>query len=296
MRNIYDVSLSHLSTKNVVDANGKTIGRIKDAVVNLNTFQLRGWVLIGSKTEELLEDLKVIKDVDPFITVKNIVDRTDTTITLNKAAAELQNVRESGFLTENESLFSEIRKKPVRDKNGNKLGIFTDIMYEGESCVFQLGGKEFIQFLQSKLWTDNLPYLVKSTHISYEEEQFKINTDLKEIERDLKLNMTNLLRELLKEADKDGKITGDEKALISSITIDLATYNDALVQALEDNVIDQDEEAQLEAMKERILDNAYLVATIDQTITSDEKQLIEKLAAYLIDRRKELLWKIFGTT
>ncbi len=293
-----DDSLSSLSTKTVIDADGKKLGWIKDAVVNLDTFQIRGFVIYGSRIEELLEDMGVRKDVDPFLTMKEIKDKTESTVTLTKGAGDLANVMEPGFLSDNELLFSKMRKMAVIDSKGQKLGIFTDIFLKGEEAVFQIGGKEFLEYLQKNRWTQNLTYLIEPSHISFDKDQaqFKIDTDLKHIERDLKLNMTNVLRELMLEAKRDGKVTKDEEALIDSVAIDLATYHDALIQALEDHVIDKEEERHLEELKETILSKVYYIARLDEVITTDEKALIEKLAAYIIERRKELLWKVFGTT
>ncbi|MHA2275965.1 MAG: hypothetical protein ACXAC2_09375, partial [Candidatus Kariarchaeaceae archaeon] len=94
----------------------------------------------------------------------------------------------------------------------------------------------------------------------------------------------------------DGKITDEEQKLINTVTVELEIYYDALDKAIEDGVITKKEEEKLEEIKEYIIRRTYIVAQEDQKISIDEQKLIKKLAAYMVDKRKEVLWKIFGTT
>ncbi|MFX1513877.1 MAG: PRC-barrel domain-containing protein [Promethearchaeota archaeon] len=288
--------LSLLSRNTVVDKNGKRLGRIKDAVVDMSTFQIRGYVIIEGRIREKLEDLKVVKDVDPFVSLAMIDKLREKTITLNTSAEELQNVMEPGFLAENELLFSKISEMPVLDNRGNKLGIFTDIIQKDDLCEFVIGGKEFLRFLRERSWTENLTYIIQPVQFDFAEGQFKIKEDIKQLERSMKLHMTNVIRELLLVAFKDGILTDDERDLIEAIQVDLDTYEEALAQAKYDNVITLAEERHLEQLKERILRNTRYLALKDETITDEERELMEKLASFMVDRRKELFWSIFGSS
>ena len=95
-------------------------------------------------------------------------------------------------------------------------------------------------------------------------------------------------------ASKDGVISEDEKALIDVVTVDLATYYKALELALEDNIITKEEETQLDAIKENLIKKMHTITTADDKVTADERALIEKLASFMVDRRKELFWKVFS--
>jgi tellurite resistance protein len=68
------------------------------------------------------------------------------------------------------------------------------------------------------------------------------------------------------------------------------------MQALEDGIITTQEEEQLEKIKESIVKRAYIIARKDNKISPDEKNLISKIAAYMVERRKEVFWKVFGTS
>ncbi|OLS20903.1 MAG: hypothetical protein HeimC3_38140 [Candidatus Heimdallarchaeota archaeon LC_3] len=292
------LNLGSLKFKTVLDANGKKLGRIKNAVINKRTLTVRGFVIKGNIWEEVLEDIGLITDHDPLLPLDLIEKITEKNIVINKIKNELKNAMEPTALTDDEIFFSSFREMPVYDKNGDEFGFIIDIHFNKGTISYELGGKKFVEFLKSKYWTENLLYLTAKEDLLYSNEinGYELQSTIKEMESQTKLNMTNLVRDLMVEANKDGIITEEERKLIDTVSVDLETYFDALNHALEDGIITPDEEEKLEEIKENILKRTYIVARKDQKITDDERNLMKKLASYMVERRKELFWKVFGTS
>ncbi|MHA2296892.1 MAG: PRC-barrel domain-containing protein [Candidatus Hodarchaeales archaeon] len=289
-------SLSSLSLRKVVDGNGKTIGRIKDAIVNKKDLIFRGFVIHGSKWEEMLEDINIKQDVDPLITPDLVVTINDSTIVLNKPENELPNAMAPGTLAENEMFLTDLRKIPLKDPSGKNIGILTDIFFEkDEKVAYQIDGKEFIIFLSQYFLSRDLNYVISPAKIKFMEDHYQLQETIRNIERELKLNMTNIVRDLMLEAISDGKISDDEKTLIDYMTVDLKIYYEALEKALEDSIITKEEIKTLDGIKEEILEKLRHVAKTDQQINAEERALIKKFAAHVVDRRKELFWKVYSS-
>jgi sporulation protein YlmC with PRC-barrel domain len=292
------LNLTSLRFKRIIDPNGKNLGRIKDAVVDKRNLSVRGFVIKGGVWEELLEKLGIMKDVDPLIPMALIEKITDENVVINKLYSELKNAMDPAALTDDEVFFSKFKEMPVFDKNGDEIGFITDIHFDNKKPSYQLGGKKFIEFLKGNNWSENLMYLSEKADLVFSNEVngYELQLTIKDMEKTAKLNLSNLVRDLMTEAGKDGKITDEEQKLINTVTVELEIYYDALDKAIEDGVITKKEEEKLEEIKEYIIRRTYIVAQEDQKISMDEQKLIKKLAAYMVDKRKEVLWKIFGTT
>ena len=249
------LNLGSLKFKTVLDANGKKLGRIKNAVINKRTLTVRGFVIKGNIWEEVLEDIGLITDRDPLLPLDLIEKITEKNIIINKMKNELKNAMEPTTLTDDEVFFSSFREMPVYDKNGDEFGFIIDIHFNKGTISYELGGKKFVEFLKSKYWTENLLYLTAKEDLLYSNEinGYELQSTIKEMESQTKLNMTNLVRDLMVEANKDGIITEEERKLIDTVSVDLETYFDALNHALEDGIITPDEEEKLEEIKENIL-------------------------------------------
>jgi len=289
-----NLSLSALRHLRVQDATGQAIGRIRDAVVQRETLALRGFVVHGSRLEEALEAANLRKDVDPLVSLDDITQVTERTLTINKAASELPNAAPEA-LAEDDMLFSALRKIPVLDVHGQLLGILADVyMNEDGTPAYQLGGESFLLYLKKTHCATDLMYLLTPDRIQHTGDGYQIQTDITSLEHDLKRSLTNLVRDLLVEAGRDGKITADEQALIDTVSVDIGAYQEALEQALADGVVTKEEEAQLESFKQDMLRRVHFIARQDDVGTRDEFALIRKLAAYMVDHREELFWKVFG--
>lgn len=291
-----NLSLSTLRHLRVRDGQGQFIGRIRDAVVHKETLALRGFVVHGSLLEESLEALKLRKDVDPLISLDDITEITESTLTINKAAVDLPNAA-AGTLADDDLLFSALRKIPVLDVHGQALGVLADVfMDEAGKPAYQLGGESFLLYLKKMHCATDLMYLLTPDDIQHIGEGYQIRMDIMSLERDLKRSLTNLVRDLLTEAYRDGKLTADERALIDMVSVDVGTYQEALEQALADGIVTEEEEAQLESFKKDMLSRVHFIARQDDVGTDDERALMRKLAAYMADHFDELFWKTFGAT
>lgn len=292
------LNLGSLKFKIIIDPNGNKIGRIKDAVINKRFLSVRGFVIKGSTWEELLEDLGIKKDVDPLLPLNIIEKISDKNIVINKLSKELQNAMDPTTLTDDEVFFSSFKEMPVFDKNGDDVGLIIDIHFDNSHMIFQLGGKKFIEFLKRNNWSENLIYLASKQNFIYSEDinGYELQSTIKEMEESAKQNLSNLVRDLMVEAGKDGKITTEEQKLIDTVTVEREVYYQALDKALEDEIITIKEQEKLEDIKELIINRSYVVANEDHIISLDEQNLIKKLAAYMVERRKEIFWNIFGTS
>ncbi len=92
---------------------------------------------------------------------------------------------------------------------------------------------------------------------------------------------SNTIKELVKEAAKDGIITPDEQEIINQVTVDGESFSMKLQMALEDGVITDEEVKELEDLKHLILERAETIAGLDGKHTEDEKNLIQKLSTFL---------------
>lgn len=294
---IKKTSLGNLKYKSIVDANGEEIGTIRNAVVNKSDLSIRGFVVHGTKMEEMLEALKMRPDVDPLITGEVIEDVMDNKIVLNKKKDELVNIMQPGELKEDEVLFNDFKRMPVIERaSGRNIGLVKDIHFDiNGKAGYSLGGQDFLDFLRSHRYTTTIDYVVEPFDIEIVPEGWMINADLALVEKNAKQNLTNIIRELLITAESDGDLDEDEKALIDKVRVDLSTYHEALEEALEDSVITKEELEELEGIKEMLVTNAVSLARTDQQITPEESALIKKLAGYMVDKRKNLFWQVFGT-
>jgi sporulation protein YlmC with PRC-barrel domain len=201
------LNLTSLRFKRVIDPNGKNIGRIKDAVVDKRNLSVRGFVIKGGVWEELLEKLGIMKDVDPLLPMALIEKITDENIVINKLYSELQNAMDAAALTDDEVFFSRFKEMPVFDKNGDEIGFIVDVHFDNKKLSYQLGGKKFVEFLKRNNWSENLMYLSEKADLIFSNEVngYELQLTIKEMEKTAKLNMSNLVRDLMTEASKDGK-------------------------------------------------------------------------------------------
>ncbi len=89
------------------------------------------------------------------------------------------------------------------------------------------------------------------------------------------------IKELIRHANADGKITPEELDIIEQVKIDADSYNMILQEALDDGMINQVEAKQLTDLKQAIIDRAELIAKVDGHLDSDEASLLQKLTEIL---------------
>ena len=294
--------ISSLNYRQVFDANSKPIGRIKDALIDNNTLELKGLLIQGSTWDDLLREIGIKKDANPIITPDLVATSTNDSIKLNKTRKDLESVLKSKINVshENVMLFSSLQKRAVYDNENTHVGMFTDIILEKElKHLYELGGKEFFLFLKKNNLSDKFSYVIDPKEVKLVdkgvEKTYQLQMNIKAMTESVKVNMTNVVRDLMVTANKDGVITDDEKALIDVVTVDLNMYQQALTDALKDGIITEEEQQKLDEIKDKILKHMYHVAGKDKKITADERALIEKIASYMIKEKNEYFWRAFGS-
>ena len=86
------------------------------------------------------------------------------------------------------------------------------------------------------------------------------------------------MKEMWKVAMGDGIITPEEKDILEQVQIDADAYAIMLEECFLDGTISEEEVARLDYLKNLITDRAYVTATVDGKVDSDENKLIAKLA------------------
>lgn len=90
-----------------------------------------------------------------------------------------------------------------------------------------------------------------------------------------------LLNDLIDIAKIDRRITADERKLIDQIARDIKKYEQAVVAALEDNILTDKEILILNKLHKRVIENAKKVAEADNVKTSEERVILDRLINYL---------------
>ena len=86
-----------------------------------------------------------------------------------------------------------------------------------------------------------------------------------------------LVTDLKKIMDKDGKITTEEKNILNKVMKNVNDFTKAYNQALEDNVITEDERINLTILWDKIYDESYTVSMQDNKLSDDEADKIFKI-------------------
>ncbi len=91
----------------------------------------------------------------------------------------------------------------------------------------------------------------------------------------------DILAELYKVAQEDGKLSQDEYEIIKQVEVDLELFNKALAAAEEDQMLEPEEIGKLMDLRDRILERAEIVARADGTVSDDEIKLLGTLTQVL---------------
>ena len=73
----------------------------------------------------------------------------------------------------------------------------------------------------------------------------------------------------------------DEIEILKQVSFDINEYRNHLEEANQDGKITQEEMVSLNAIKQKVIDNAITVANFDENMDADEKALITKLTEIL---------------
>jgi hypothetical protein len=78
-------------------------------------------------------------------------------------------------------------------------------------------------------------------------------------------------------AEEDGQITKDEMIILDGMMNDLSDYRLLVMEALDDGQITNEEQREMQKLKESILQHINNIAMADGDISNEEKFLIDRL-------------------
>jgi hypothetical protein len=96
----------------------------------------------------------------------------------------------------------------------------------------------------------------------------------------------NLLHHLLVVAHEDEKVTEEEHKLLEGIISNFKDYIHLVDTALQDGIIDISEKKSLLTGREKMLDDAYQIASADTIISEDEYAILDKLVHIIRELEK----------
>lgn len=76
---------------------------------------------------------------------------------------------------------------------------------------------------------------------------------------------------------RDGKVSVQESILLARAMENIAKFKNVLEEALEDNVISEEEREQLQTIRHKIYGESFNIAMVDQIISEDEAAMLRKL-------------------
>jgi len=90
----------------------------------------------------------------------------------------------------------------------------------------------------------------------------------------------NFIDLLTSVADADGKVTVEEQSLMDEIMNDLSDYRLLVMEALEDNMVSEEEAKSMKKALDNIVTNASRIALADGNLSDDEEHLINSLITF----------------
>ncbi|MHA2364097.1 MAG: PRC-barrel domain-containing protein [Candidatus Hodarchaeales archaeon] len=152
-----DYFFSVLTKFKVLDSENKSLGRIGDALFSKD-LSLDSLILFGSIIEEKMEDIGLREDIDPIISVKDIVeeDIKGKKLKITKLKTQIPTTGKDWKPPEDLYQFTKLRKIPVYDKNEEKIGTIIDIAFHTDGTyTLVIGGSFLEEFLERiKIFAD----------------------------------------------------------------------------------------------------------------------------------------------
>jgi sporulation protein YlmC with PRC-barrel domain len=185
---------SYIGNFKVVDKNNVNIGRIGDALLSKNDLDIDSVIIHGSFFEEKLEDIGIREDIDPIVPV-NLISNVDTdksTITLSESKENLKTTKKDWSPPDNVYQLSKLRKTPVMDNEGEKVGTIIDVYWESnKNYVLVLGGGWLEEFFESIRMIADKDLLVPSKIVSsFSVDEIKLSVTRKILKTTLQETLT----------------------------------------------------------------------------------------------------------
>ncbi|MCY3414120.1 MAG: hypothetical protein INQ03_20920 [Candidatus Heimdallarchaeota archaeon] len=108
------------------------------------------------------------------------------------------------------------------------------------------------------------------------DDNFRIMSDTKSVLEKLQ-KANRIMEDLIDLAVEDKSISADEQDILFSINTNLAEYAKLIIDSVSDNVISDEEKKKIEALEQKIVDDANDIAMSDSNLSKDEKRMLTAL-------------------
>ncbi len=180
------ICCKHLKKADVLDLSGKKIGHIGDLVFKFDDrLKLTKFVLSGPISEELLEVLRVKKDVDPIFDA-SMIKKLGEKIQLTTDRNSLKTTKDKDSIGKDEIRLSKLEKLEIIDKEGEKVGKAVDVDFDKDgSASLIVGGGFFEEKLEAIGFKKDVDIIVPSEAIEKVSDKIYLNVG----KEDLSLTM-----------------------------------------------------------------------------------------------------------
>ncbi|MFW9992412.1 MAG: PRC-barrel domain-containing protein [Candidatus Odinarchaeota archaeon] len=160
-------SYSSLKKKRVVDKDGVTVGKnLIDVVFSPDLGEITHFVVGGGFLEELLEDIKIKKDLDPVFSIENVDGVYEKEVKLSVNKQSLKSVIEGG-IPEGHYCINDLSKMDVVGSKGSVIGNIIDVaFFDDGSLSFIIGGSAIEELLEKMKVLPDVDLLLPSKNIT----------------------------------------------------------------------------------------------------------------------------------
>ncbi|MHA2362663.1 MAG: GNAT family N-acetyltransferase [Candidatus Hodarchaeales archaeon] len=130
----------------MIDSENKPLGRIGDALLTQDLL-LDSLILFGSIIEEKMEDIGLREDIDPIVSIQDIIeeDIENKIIKINKSKLTIPTTNNDWKPPDNVYQLSRLKNILVYDENGEKIGTIIDIVFHSDKTYTLVLGGEFLR-------------------------------------------------------------------------------------------------------------------------------------------------------
>ncbi|MFW9944844.1 MAG: PRC-barrel domain-containing protein [Candidatus Sifarchaeia archaeon] len=206
----YDLKYTGLKKKAVIDADGDKLGTVIDFIITVDGTELtpKSMIIGGGRIEELLEAIKVRKDVDPIFDIDQIDVIEEDVIKLKVDGETLCDTYCDTAILGNDVRLSELSKAKVVDADDINIGNVIDIWWDTEGDIWLVVGGGFFEETMEKLKIiPDIDLLVHSRDLEeLTEKQIKLKLTKFQLESSCQNEFERYKREVLgKEKPEDSR-------------------------------------------------------------------------------------------
>ncbi len=203
----FDLKYTGLKKKAVIDADGDRLGTVNDFIITVDGTKLtpKSMIIGGGRIEELLEAIKVKKDVDPIFDIEQIDVVEEEVIRLKVDGETLCDTYCDTAILGNDIRLSELSKAKVIDADGMNIGSVIDIWWDTEGDIWLVVGGGFFEETMEKLGIyPDIDLLVHSRDLEeITEKQIKLKLTKFQLESNCENEFEKYKREVVGKEKRD---------------------------------------------------------------------------------------------